>query len=53
MFNTWQVYIDLFVLTINKDLLDFITISDKKVRLVIISFPGLSTNPSDVYDFVK
>ncbi|CEI90395.1 hypothetical protein RMCBS344292_04721 [Rhizopus microsporus] len=36
-----------------QDLLDFITMSDKKIRLVIISFPGLSTSPSDVYDFVK
>ncbi|CAO3694585.1 unnamed protein product [Rhizopus stolonifer] len=27
--------------------------SDKKVRFVVISFPGLSTNPRNVYDFVK
>ncbi|KAI9486943.1 MAG: hypothetical protein EXX96DRAFT_535145 [Benjaminiella poitrasii] len=35
------------------DCQDSIKMSDKKVRLVVISFSGLSTNPGDIYDFVK
>lgn len=34
-----------------EDMMDFITMSNKKVRLVIIDYAGLSTNPDDIKEF--
>ncbi|KAG2201332.1 hypothetical protein INT47_001420, partial [Mucor saturninus] len=36
-----------------QDMLDYITMSNRTVRLVVIDYAGLSTNPDDLKEFVR
>ncbi|KAI8050728.1 hypothetical protein BDF21DRAFT_350824, partial [Thamnidium elegans] len=35
------------------DFMDFITMSNKEVRLVVIDYAGLNPNPDDMEEFVR